>query len=247
MTIQHASELDAMQRVGRLVARTLDTMTQAVRPDVTTADLDRIAAQCAGAEGARSAPQLTYDFPGFTCISVNDEIVHGVPGPRALRDGDVVTLDVTLELDGFMADSARTVIVGTAPRGAKQLVGTARLALEAGLTAARPGKRVRDVGAAIERTVRSHGGRVFKELAGHGIGRKLHEEPSVPNWDDPSADMILHEGLVIAVEPMISGRVARVVEDRDGWTYRTHNGTLAVHEEHTIMIRNGEPLILTQV
>jgi methionyl aminopeptidase len=247
MTIEHASELDAMQRVGALVARTLDAMTLAVRPGVTTGELDRVAAECARAAGGRSAPQLTYDFPGFTCISVNDEIVHGIPGQRALRDGDVVTLDVTLELDGFMADSARTIIVGTAPRGAEQLVRTAHLALEAGLAAARPGKRVRDVGAAIDRTVRSYGGRVFKELSGHGIGRKLHEEPSVPNWDDPSATMVLHEGLVIAVEPMIAGRVARVVEDDDGWTYRTHNGTIAVHEEHTIMIRNGEPLILTQV
>jgi len=235
-----------MQRVGALVARTIDAMERAVVPGVTTAHLDQIASQYARAQGARSAPQLTYDFPGFTCISVNDEIVHGVPGPRALRDGDVVTLDVTLELDGFMADSARTVVVGTPPRGAKQLVHTAREALEAGLAAARPGKRVRDVGAAIDRTVRSYGGRVFRELCGHGIGHRLHEDPSVPNWDDPSADMVLHEGLVIAVEPMISGRVARVIEDADGWTYRTHNGTLAVHAEHTIMIRAGVPLILTQ-
>ncbi len=245
MTIRTEEELDGMRRVGRLVARTLNAMEAAVAPGVTTAELDTIARDLATAHGARSAPQLTYGFPGFTCISVNDQIVHGIPGARVLREGDLVTLDVTLELDGFMADSARTVAVGTPPRGGAQLLRVAREALEAGVTAARPGRRVRDVGAAIDRCVRSHGGRVFRELAGHGIGRQLHEEPTVPNWDDPEADMVLHEGLVLAVEPMLAGRAARVVEDDDGWTYRTHNGTLAVHQEHTIVVRAGGAEILT--
>lgn len=234
-----------MQRVGALVARTIAQMAAAVRPGVTTAMLDGIAAAYAGAEGARSAPQLTYGFPGFTCISVNDEIVHGIPGGRVLQDGDLVTLDVTLALDGYLCDSARTMVVGTPRQGGEALIRTARVALEAGLVAARPGRRVRDIGAAIDRSARSNGGRVFKELCGHGIGRALHEEPSVPNWDDPGASMVLHEGLVLAIEPMLSGRAARVMEAGDGWTYRTHNGALAVHEEHTVMIRNGAPLILT--
>ena len=234
-----------MRRVGQLAARTLDAMEAAVAPGVTTAALDAVAREFAMAQGARSAPQLTYDFPGFTCISVNDEIVHGIPGPRVLQPGDLVTLDVTLELDGFMADSARTVAVGAPPRGGAQLLRTAREALEAGIAAARPGHRVRDVGAAIDRSVRSHGGRVFRELAGHGIGRALHEEPTVPNWDDPEADMLLHEGLVLAVEPMLAARMARVVEDDDGWTYRTHNGALAVHQEHTIVVRADGAEILT--
>jgi len=245
MTIRTEEELAGMRRVGKLVAQTLDAMAAAVAPGVTTAALDAVAHELATAQGARSAPQLTYDFPGFTCISVNDEIVHGIPGPRVLQFGDLVTLDVTLELDGYMADSARTVAVGTPPKGAAQLLRTAREALDAGVAAARPGRRVRDVGAAIDRCVRSHGGRVFRELAGHGIGRALHEEPSVPNWDDPEADMVLHEGLVLAVEPMLAARVARVVEDDDGWTYRTHNGALAVHQEHTIVVRAAGAEILT--
>lgn len=234
-----------MRRVGSLVARTLAVMADQVRPGISTAAIDAVAAHTARAAGARSAPQLTYDFPGFTCISVNDEIVHGIPGARVLRDGDLVTLDVTLELDGFMADSARTMSVGRPTRDGARLLQAAREALQAGLAAARPGRRVRDVGAAIDRAARSRGGRVFRELCGHGIGRTLHEAPEVPNWDDPSATMILHEGLVLAVEPMLSGRAARVVEAGDGWTYRTHNGTLSVHEEHTIMIRDGAPLVLT--
>jgi methionyl aminopeptidase len=246
MTIRTEAELAGMQRVGALVARTLDVLQAAVRPGITTAQLDLLARGFAEPHGARSAPQLTYGFPGFTCISVNDEIVHGVPGARLLRDGDLVTLDVTLELDGFMADSARTVVCGIASPAAARLLRTAHEALEAGLHAAQPGRRVRDVGAAVDRSVRSNGGRVFKELCGHGIGRALHEAPDVPNWDDPSATMVLHEGLVLAVEPMLSGRAARVVEAGDGWTYRTHNGTLAVHEEHTIVVRAGEPLILTR-
>lgn len=246
MTIRTEDELRGMQRVGALVARTLDVMQAAVRPGITTAHLDALARDFAEGQGARSAPQLTYGFPGFTCISVNDEIVHGIPGPRMLSDGDLVTLDVTLELDGFMADSARTVACGTAPRGSAQLLRTAREALEAGLGAARLGRRVRDVGAAVERCVRANGGRVFRELCGHGIGRALHEEPEVPNWDDPQATMLLHEGLVLAVEPMLSARAARVVEAGDGWTYRTHNGALAVHEEHTIVVRDGAPLVLTR-
>ncbi|MBL0938348.1 MAG: type I methionyl aminopeptidase [Gemmatimonadaceae bacterium] len=247
MTIRTEEELTGMRRVGALVARTLNLMSDAVRPGVTTAELDAIAEEHAVAAGARSAPRLTYDFPGFTCISVNDEIVHGIPGARVLADGDLVTLDVTLELDGFMADSARTVAVGAPPKGGTQLLRTAREALEAGLAAALPGRRVRDVGAAIDRSVRANGGWVFKELCGHGIGRKLHEEPSVPNWDDPDASMVLHEGLVLAVEPMLAGRVARIVEDDDGWTYRTHNGALAVHMEHTVVVRAGGVEVLTTV
>jgi methionyl aminopeptidase len=246
MTICTEAELFCMQRVGSLVARTIEQVAAAVQPGVTTAWLDELAREFAEGHGARSAPQLTYDFPGFTCISVNEEIVHGIPGPRVLRDGDLVTLDVTLELDGFMADSARTVAVGAPSRAAHTLMRAAREALDAALTAARPGRRVRDVGAAVERSARSNGARVFRELCGHGIGRALHEEPEVPNWDDPQATLVLHEGLVLAVEPMLGARAARVVEAGDGWTYRTHNGALSVHEEHTIMVRDGEPLVLTQ-
>ena len=245
MTITSSSDLAGMQRVGNLVARTLAHMRAAVAPGVTTERLDQAGERFARAEGARSAPQLTYDFPGFTCISVNDEIVHGIPGPRVLRPGDVVKLDVTLELDGFMADSAVTVLVPPGSDDGRLLQRAARIAFNRGLAAARAGSRLSDVGAAVEAAAQREGVSVVRELGGHGIGRRIHESPSVPNWADPGAREVLREGLVIALEPMVSTRAARVVEEPDGWTLRTHNRSLAAHHEHTIVIRNGAALILT--
>jgi len=245
VTISSESELAGMRRVGRLVARTLAHMRAQVRPGVTTAELDAAGAQLARAAGARSAPQLTYDFPGFNCISLNEEIVHGIPGPRVLAPGDVVKLDVTLELDGYMADSAVTVLVPPVRPEVQRLQRAARVAFNRGLDAARAGRTLRDVGRAVEAAARREGMVVLRELEGHGIGRRLHEAPGVPNWADPRASQVLREGLVLALEPMLAGEAARVVEEPDGWTLRTHNRALAVHHEHTIVIRRGAPIGLT--
>lgn len=245
MTIRSRADLDGMLRVGRLVAQTIARMKEALQPGVTTAALDEIAERFARGHGARSAPQLTYRFPGFTCISVNEEIVHGIPGDRRIAPGDVVKLDVTLEFDGLMADSAVTTVVPPVADAARRLQRASRVAFRKGLDAARRGRTLRDVGAAVERAARRNGVSVLRELCGHGIGRKLHDAPSVPNWGDPTAREVLHDGLVIALEPMLSETPARVVEEKDGWTLRTHNRVLAAHHEHTIMIRDGEPLILT--
>lgn len=245
MTIHHDEELLGMQRVGRLVARTIEQMRRHVSPGITTAALDEIAETFARASGARSAPRMTYDFPGFTCISVNEEIVHGIPGPRVIRAGDVVKLDVTLELDGFMADSAVTVLVPPATAEAQRLHRAARIAFQRGLAAARIGKPLRAVGAAVEGAARREGAAVLRELAGHGIGRRLHEDPEVPNWGDPRATTELSEGMVFALEPMLTSTPTRVVEARDGWTLRTQNRAIAVHYEHTIMVRRGKALVLT--
>jgi methionyl aminopeptidase len=246
MTIASTAELEGMQRVGRLVARTIREMRAAVRAGITTAELDGIGARFATASGARSAPRMTYDFPGFTCISVNEQVVHGVPGSRALVDGDLVTLDVTLELDGFLADSAVTVPVGRVSPEAQRVMRAARMAFERGRDAAVAGRSLRHVGSVVERTAGAEGSHVFRTLAGHGIGRQLHEDPMVPNWADPTSHEVLHEGLVIALEPMVSARPARVVEEADGWTLRTHNRVLSAHHEHTLMIRRDQPpLVLT--
>lgn len=245
MTIQSATELEGMRAIGKLVAETLARMEAAVKPGVTTAQLDHVARVFLESHGARSAPQMTYGFPGFTCISVNEEIVHGVPGPRVLNEGDVVTIDVTAELKGFMADAARTVPLPGASNEALGLIASAERAYEAGIKAATPGARVRAIGRAIEASVKRDGFSVVRELCGHGIGRALHEEPTVPNFDDVSASSHLHAGLVLAVEPLVSTKPARIFDEADGWTIRTHNRSWSAHHENTIVVMDGEPLVLT--
>jgi methionyl aminopeptidase len=245
MTIESKGDLEGMRRVGRVVARTLLEMREAVRPGITTGELDAVAERVARKFGARSAPQLTYDFPGFTCISVNEEIVHGIPGPRALRPGDVVKLDVTLDLDDFIADSAVTVLVPPSLPDAIRLRDCARRAFAAAMGVARPGKPVRALGSAIAATARRHACDPIRELCGHGVGRRIHESPEVPNYADPLARGTLRDGLVLAVEPMLTRSRTRVVTEADGWTLRTHTREIAVHHEHTIVVRHGAPLILT--
>ena len=212
-----------MRAIGHLVAETLLRMRAAVQPGVTTAHLDDVARTFLEANRARSAPQLTYGFPGFTCISVNEQIVHGVPGDRVLLEGDLITVDVTAELDGFMADAARSIALPGAAPEVHDLIASAERAYDAGVKVAQSGKQVRAIGRAIERSVKHDGFSVVRELCGHGIGRALHEEPTVPNFDDPSASALLHEGLVLAVEPLVSMRPAKIFDEADGWTIRTHN------------------------
>lgn len=245
MTIGSAVDLTGMRAVGRLVAETLRVMERGVRPGVTTQELDEMAEHHARSAGARSAPRLAYRFPGFTCISVNEEIVHGIPGPRVLQPGDVLKLDVTLELNGYIADAAITVLVPPASREARQLRRCARAALEQALSVAHAGREVREIGGAIEAEAHRAGFAVVRELAGHGVGRRIHEAPAVPNYPDPAARRVLTEGLVLAVEPMVTAVPTRVVEEPDGWTLRTENRRLAVHHEHTIVVRRGQPEVLT--
>src|SRR2546423_8073268 len=245
MTIRDEIDLAGMRRVGRLVAETLEVMQQAIAVGVTTAAIDRLAERFARSAGARSAPQQVYDFPGFTLISVNDEIVHGVPGPRVIRAGDIVKIDVTLELGGYIADAARTILVPPVSSGARRLQRCARLAFARGLNAARAGHEVRAIGAAIEREVRRAGFAVVRELTGHGVGRTIHESPQVPNYADPNARRILNDGLVIAIEPMVATLPSRPIEDADGWTLRTNTGAMAVHHEQTVIVRSGAAEVLT--
>jgi methionyl aminopeptidase len=188
---------------------------------------------------------LVYRFPAATCISVNDEIVHGIPSGRVLRDGDLVKLDVTAEKGGYMADAALTVGVGTITTEAEALADCAERALAAGLAAARAGRRVRDIGRAVSRVVRTDGFHVVRALTGHGIGRSIHEDPLVPNVDDPAHDATLTDGLVITIEPIIAATSGEMVEADDGWTIVTADRGLAAHAEQTLVIRDGAPLIVT--
>ncbi len=246
MSIDDDRDLEGLRETGRVVRAALEAMRAAVAPGVTTAALDAIGARVMRERGARSAPQLVYRFPGVTCISVNDELVHGIPSAeRRLAEGDLVKLDATFEKGGYMADAAITVPVGRVAPRALALAACAERAFERALAEVRPGRRVRDVGAAIEREVRRVGFSVVRMLQGHGIGRTIHEEPMVPNWDDPEGGAVLTEGLVITVEPILAMGRGDAFEASDGWTVRTADGSLAAHHEHTLVVTKDGPLLLT--
>lgn len=247
MTVSSASDLSGLTRVGALVALALQEMERAARPGLSTAQLDDVGAPFLRRHGARSAPQLSYDFPGFTCISVNEQIVHGVPGPRVLAAGDVVKIDVTAELDGFVADAAITVTLPPVSAEARRLRKCAQRAFAEAMHVARAGVPIREIGRAVEEEVERHDFSVVREMCGHGVGRTIHETPSVPNYFSMLTRGVLTAGMVLAVEPIISAKPARVVEESDGWTLRTHNGALAAHYEHTVVIREGAPLLITQL
>ncbi len=245
MTIRTDNELDALRAVGRIAAEVLEAMRRAVRPGITTAEIDRVARTVIETRGARSAPELVYKFPAATCISVNDEVVHGVPGLRVLQPGDVVKLDVTVEKDGFMADTACTAIVEPRSALGRRLASCAKQAFEAALAVAKAGQPISRAGRAVEEVVRSQGFSVIRQLCGHGIGRTIHEDPEVPNFFDPNHRGVFEEGMVLTIEPIISAGSGRTRKAGDGWTLKTTDGSLAAHFEHTMAITRGRPVLLT--
>ena len=245
MSIDSEADRAALVAAGHVVKLTLDALEKAVRPGVTSGELDRLAAEVVARHGAQSAPRLVYGFPGTVLISINDEVVHGVPGPRRVERGAVVKLDVTLEKDGYMGDAARTVVLEGATDTAHKLAACAKAAFEQGAAAARAGVRVNEIGRAVAREVRRWGFSVAKGLAGHGIGRTIHEPPNVANDYDPLQTDMLTDGLVLTIEPMITAGSGGVAVGRDGWTVRTRDGSLAAHHEHTMIITTGAPVLLT--
>jgi methionyl aminopeptidase len=224
MSVDSPEELEGLRRAGALAAQVLREVREAVAPGVTTGELDALAAEIIAAAGGRSGPIVTYDFPGAICISVGDEAVHGIPGSRRIKAGDVVKLDVAVELDGYYGDTATTVAVEPV-RSADA--------------------RLSDVGDAIERIVEARGFSVLRDLTGHGIGHGLHEPPTIYNFANASARARLHEGLVVTIEPMITTGTRDVLGTADGWTVVTANGAPAAHEEPTIVVTAGEPIVLT--
>jgi methionyl aminopeptidase len=245
MSIDSDTDWRGLRTIGRIVRLTLDALERHVRPGVTTGELDRVAEKVVRDHGARSAPKAVYKFPGTVLISVNDEVVHGVPGARVIEPGDLVKLDVTLDKEGYVADAARTVLVGDASETATRLKACAEQAFSRGLDAARAGNLVRNIGRAIEEEVTGQGFTVIRQLGGHGVGRTIHEPPFVPNYEDHHQRDVLHEGLVLTIEPIICSGAARTIEGRDGWTIRTKDGSLSAHHEHTLVITSGRPVLLT--
>ena len=245
MTIQSERDFQGVSRAGKVVALALREMEKAVGPGITTQEIDAVCAEVFVRHGARPAPNLVYGFPGVACISVNDEAVHGIPGFRVIQPGDLVKLDVTAELDGYFADAAVTVAVRTASATRRRLARCAESALRKGILAARAGRPLNAIGRAVETEVKRRGFSVIPTVAGHGVGRTIHEEPSVPNYDAPWLDEPLEEGLVLAIEPVISGGSSRVHEDADGWTVKTSDGSPSAHFEHTVVITRHQPIVLT--
>jgi methionyl aminopeptidase len=245
MSINDPEELAGMRAAGAIVCLMLSTMKSAVREGITTGELDQVGGEVMRQHGARSAPALVYKFPGVNCISVNEEAVHGIPGRRALRSGDLVKLDVTIEKDGFMADAAVTVPVGEVTQERRRLIACAERAFAKAMLVARAGFRVSEIGRAVEREVRRSGFSVIRDLGGHGIGRTIHEAPRVPNFADPEANQVLTEGLVITVEPIIAAGSGQAFVAEDQWTMVTADHRPSAHYEHTLVITKGAPMLLT--
>lgn len=245
MSIDSDEELAGMERAGQATRAVLESMKAAVQPGVSTRELDEIGAETMRKLGAQSAPKLVYQFPGYNCISVNEEIVHGVPGGRKLVKGDLVKLDVTVEVGGFMADACETVAVGAVSNQARQLMECVKRAFWAGVSAVKPGARAFDIGREVQRTTAAAGYAVVRDLTGHGIGRTIHERPTIPNQYDPRCAEVLHEGLVFTIEPMIAVGTSRTVTMKDGWTVRTRDRSLSAHHEHTLVVMKDGARLLT--
>jgi methionyl aminopeptidase len=245
MTVQTQDDLEKLQAIGKIVRQSLDAMSRAACPGMTTAELDAVCATHLTNHGAVSSPPKVYGFPGTACISVNDEAVHGIPGGRRLAAGDLVKCDVTAEKDGFVADAAVTVRIGQVADKAEALARCAERAFRQGLAAARVGNRTRDIGRAVEREVHRQDFRVIRELCGHGVGRSIHEQPHVPNYFDPKFRAKLTHGLVITIEPIIAAGSGEVRLEPDNWTVRTTDASLAAHYEHSLVITNAGPILLT--
>jgi len=252
VTIRNNEEHSGMREANRIACEVLDLIEKNVRPGVKTIELDKLAEEHIRAQGAIPAFKgyrqgNSSPYPGSICASVNQEVVHGIPGERILQKGDILSVDVGINKNGFFGDSARTFPVGTIDAETERLLKITREALFVGIAEARAGNRVHDISAAIQEYVEAAGYNVVRELVGHGIGRKLHEEPAVPNYGKRGTGMKLVDGMVLAIEPMVNSGTFRVKALRDGWTIVTADGKPSAHYEHSVVVRNGEAEILSKV
>lgn len=245
MTIETDDDLKALRRIGKVVALARDTMASHVTPGITTRELDEIGLRVLDEHGARSAPQLAYSFPGTTCISVNDELAHGVPGDRKLALGDLVNIDVSAELDGYYADTGASFPVGTVTSQKQRLLDATRGALNDAMKQAIAGKPIRNVARSVEKRAQAAGFSVVSMLCGHGVGRFIHEEPSIPNAHPHRVRGRFWEGLVMTIEPFLTTGATTVYEHDDGWTLKTPDESIGAQFEHTMVITQGQPIVLT--
>lgn len=244
--LKSAKEIGLMREAGAIVAATLQVLADAAQPGVSTLELDKLAADELKKKKAKPAFLGYHGFPGCLCVSINKEVVHGIPSAkRMLAEGDIVGLDFGCIVGGFYADAARTVAVGKIPASTQKLVEVTRESLMMGIDQIKPGNRLGDIGAAVQKHVEANGFSVVRDFVGHGIGRALHEDPPVPNFGKAGTGMRLQAGMVLAVEPMVNAGGPEVETLSDGWTAVTKDGSLSAHFEHTIAVTENGPEILT--
>jgi len=243
--IKSEREIAVMRQAGKVVATVLEILSENIRPGMKTKELDIIAVKEVARLGAKPSFKGYRGFPAALCVSVNDEVVHGIPGERVLNEGDIVSLDFGAIYDGFQGDAAVTVGVGEISPQAKKLMETTEGALKAGISAACPGARLGDVSAAIQDYAESRGYSVVREYTGHGIGREMHEEPQIPNFGLPGTGPVLKKGMTLALEPMVNLGGWKTRVGNDHWAVYTADGSLSAHFEHTIAITDAEPQVLT--
>ena len=248
MIVQTKEELEALKKIGRICAEIREAMKAATKPGITTKELDEIGGRMFAEAGAISGPKGEYDFPGYTCISVNHEVAHGIPGSRVINEGDIVNIDVSGSLDGYFADTGISFVVGAGYPEKEKLCTVAKSSFERAMTKVKAGSKLNQIGKAVEREARDNGLTVIMNLTGHGVGRALHEKPDhVLNYFDAWDTTILKEGMVLAVEPFISEKAEHIVEAGDGWTFITPDQSLVAQIEHTIVVTKDKPIILTQL
>lgn len=240
-----AEEIEIMRRAGQVVGHTLDMVGKTIRGGMSTADLNEVIDEYLRDHGAIPAFKGYGGFPASACISIDEEVVHGIPGERVIRDGDIVSVDVGSIVDGFYGDSARTFAVGEVSEEKQALMENTRQCLQAGIDKARSGNRLGEISAAVQATAEAAGYGVVRALVGHGIGRKMHEDPQIPNFGSPEAGPVLKTGMVLAIEPMINLGTWEVYTKSDGWTYVTADGKPSAHFEHTVAITDDGPRVLT--
>jgi methionyl aminopeptidase len=246
MTADSEKDIQALKAIGRICAETLRKMMLAVRPGLTTGELDDRGRELLESEGARSAPEVTYHYPGATCISVSPVIAHGIPGNYVLKDGDLIHIDVSAELDGYFADTGASLWVSKRTPEIHHLLEATKATLMKAVNAARAGRPLNGIGKTVQQEASKRGYNVIYELTGHGIGRGLHEEPGeIWNFYNPRDHRILKDGLVLAIEPFLTTGQGRIKEDGDGWSLRTADNAIAAQFEHTIIVTRNEPIILT--
>ena len=251
ISLKSSREIEIMRRANIIVAEVLQELKRKAAPGVTTLELDALAEELTLKKKAIPAFKgyavAGRVFPRSLCVSINEEIVHGIPSNRALRDGDIVGLDFGVIYDGFYGDSAVTIGIGNVSEGAKRLMEVTEQALYSGIEQLREGKRLGDLGSVVQKTAESAGFSVVRAFVGHGIGKKLHEEPPVPNYGEPHRGLRIKEGMVLAIEPMINVGSHEVEIKEDGWTAVTKDGSLAAHFEHSVAITKNGPYILSQL